>query len=106
MTRRRALLALTALALVATVPIVPGPARAALVMAFVLFGPGLAWTPRLPVHGPVEEATVAVALSPTLAALAATALLQLGVLGLAPALLVLSGITVGGAWLTPAGGAP
>ena len=104
MTRRGALIALTALSLVATIPIVPGPARVALVLAFVLFAPGLAWTPRLPVDGPVEEVTVAVALSLALATVVATAMLQLGVPGLAPPLLVLSGITLCGAWLAPAGG--
>ncbi|HMQ28366.1 MAG TPA: hypothetical protein PKA98_20425, partial [Acidimicrobiales bacterium] len=96
MSRRRALLALTAAAVVVTVPITPGPARVLVVTAFVLVAPGLAWTPHLPLHGVVEEATVAVALSLALTTVVATALLVAGVGGLLPAVLLLAGITVAG----------
>lgn len=103
MTRRRALLALTAAALVVTLPATPGPLRVPVVLGFVLLAPGLAWTPRLPLHGAIEEVTAAVALSLALATIVATSLLLVGVGGLFPAVLLLGAITVAGAWWAPEG---
>ena len=103
MTRRRALVALTGAALAATVPLTPGPVRVLVVTAFVLVAPGLAWTPHLPLHGVVEEATVAVALSLALTTVVATALMVAGVGGLLPAVLLLGAITLAGTrWPPPA----
>lgn len=101
MSRERALLALTVAAVLVTIPVTPGPLRAVVAAAFLLVAPGLAWTPRLPVHGPVEHLTAAVALSLALDAVIAEVLLLFGAPGLFPAVLVLSAVTVTGVALTP-----
>ncbi len=101
MTRRTALSALTAAAVVVTLPITPGILRVPVVLAFVLVAPGLAWTSRLPLHDLVEEATAAVALSLALTAVVATALLVVGLGGLFPAVLLLGAITIAGAFSGP-----
>lgn len=101
MTRERALLALTGAALLVTVPVTPGPLRSAVAVAFLLLAPGLAWTPRLPVRGPIEEVTVAVALSLALDVVIAELLLLFGAPGLLPSVLILGAVTVGGVALTP-----
>ncbi len=102
MTRARVLLALTGLAVAVTIPFTPAPLRAAVAVAFFLVAPGLAWAPRLPVHGPVELVTVAVALSLALDAVVAEVLLLFGASGLLPAVLILAGVTVSGVLLEPA----
>lgn len=101
MTRSRALLALTGLAVAVTVPFTPGPLRVAVAVVFFLVAPGLAWAPRLPVHGPVEVVSVAVALSLAIDAVVAETLLLFGASGPLPAVLILAAVTVGGVLLEP-----
>lgn len=106
MTRDRTLLALTVLALLATVPGTPPALRVPVVTAFFLIVPGLAWVRRLPVHGPLEQATVAVAISLALAVVVSETLLLLGVAGLLPAALVLGAFTVVGVLVGPRSAVP
>lgn len=107
MTRDRTLLALTVLALLVTVPGTPPALRVPVVTAFFLIVPGLAWVRRLPVHGPLEQATVAVAISLALAVVVSeTLLLLLGVAGLLPAALVLGAFTVVGVLVGPRSAVP
>lgn len=106
MTRDRALLALTVLALLVTVPGTPPALRVPVVTAFFLIVPGLAWVRRLPVHGPLEQATVAVAISLALAVVVSETLLLLGVAGLLPAALVLGAFTVVGVLVGPRSAVP
>ncbi len=94
--RQRAVLALTALALLALVPGLPVPLRAVLAVPFFLVGPGLAWIRRLPVDQPVEQGAVAVAVSLTADVLVAEALLYAGVSGAGPVLAVLVALAAGG----------
>ena len=106
MTRDRTLLALTVLALLVTVPGTPPALRVPVVTAFFLIVPGLAWVRRLPVHGPLEQATVAVAISLALAVVVSETLLLLGVAGLLPAALVLGAFTVVGVLVGPRSAVP
>lgn len=106
MTRDRALLALTVLALLVTVPGTPPALRVPVVTAFFLIVPGLAWVRRLPVHGLLEQATVAVAISLALAVVVSETLLLLGVAGLLPAALVLGAFTVVGVLVGPRSAVP
>lgn len=99
---QQAVLALAVAALLVTVPGVPPPIRILVATTFFCLGPGLAWVPRLPVDGIVEQGAVAVALSLALDVLVAEALMFLGLPGLFPAALVLAGVTVAGLALTPA----
>lgn len=106
MTRDRTLLALTVLALLVTVPGTPPALRVPVVTALFLIVPGLAWVRRLPVHGPLEQATVAVAISLALAVVVSETLLLLGVAGLLPAALVLGAFTVVGVLVGPRSAVP
>ncbi len=106
MTRDRTLLALTVLALLVTVPGTPPALRVPVVTAFFLIVPGLAWVRRLPVHGPLEQAAVAVAISLALAVVVSETLLLLGVAGLLPAALVLGAFTVVGVLVGPRSAVP
>lgn len=99
-------LALAVLMLLALVPGVPGPARAAVAVAFFLLAPGLSWVGALPVTGWVERGAVVVALSLAADVVAAEALLYLGVVGVAPVLGLLLAVCAGGLAVTSRLGTP
>ena len=92
----RAVLIADAVVLLALVPGVPGPLRAAVAVAWFLAVPGLAWVRALPVTGLLEQLPVVVGLSLALDVVVAEALLYAGLPGVLPAVLVLVALSAGG----------
>lgn len=97
------LLLLTAAASAAVLADVPGPLRAGLVLAFLVIGPGLAWARSLRLRDPIVLSTVAVALSLSLDALVACAMLYGGVWSPGAGFAVLAGLTLAGTAVTALG---
>ena len=93
-------IALSAAMVVALVPGVPAPVRAAIAVAFFIVAPGLAWVRALPADGPVEQVAVVVALSLAVDVVVAEALVYAGLTGAAPVLAVLVAVALLGLWCT------
>lgn len=97
------LLLLTAAASAAMFADVRGPLRPGLVLAFLTIGPGLAWARSLRLRDPIVLGTVAVALSLSLDALVAIAMLYGGVWSPEGGMVVLAALTVAGTAATAIG---